>query len=46
MFDMQPKSTPGGPFVLLCELVLTAVGMDSTGVEQAAARALKRFKSV
>jgi hypothetical protein len=40
--------TPTGDFVLLCELVVTAIGLDGTGVEKAAERrlvAIKRRKS-
>lgn len=44
MFAERPTSTPGGCFVLLCELVLNGIGLETDGVEQAVQRALRYMK--
>jgi hypothetical protein len=41
IFGTHPTTTKSGRFVILCELVLDAVGYDSTGVDKAVPRILK-----
>jgi hypothetical protein len=38
LWHETPVSTPEGKFVLLCELVLGAIGLDTTGIDSAVAR--------
>lgn len=45
VFGNRPTATPTGPFVQLCDLVLTAVGLDAEGLESAVQRALQRLTS-
>jgi hypothetical protein len=40
----EPTPTPTGEFVLICELVLTAIGLDGTGIERAVERRLLATK--
>jgi hypothetical protein len=37
----KPTTTPSGRFVTLCELVLTSIGLDTTGLDKAIQRILK-----
>jgi hypothetical protein len=45
LWHKAPVSTPEGKFVLLCELVLGAIGLDTAGADTAVARILKNSKS-
>ena len=40
----EPTTTPEGKFVLLCELIVTAIGLDGTGIERAVERRLAASK--
>jgi hypothetical protein len=40
-----PTTTHSGDFVTMCDSVLGAIGLETDGVEQAAARILKRLKT-
>jgi hypothetical protein len=40
----KPTPTPTGKFVLLCELIVTAIGLDGTGIERAVQRRLVAAK--
>jgi hypothetical protein len=42
LWHKAPVSTPEGKFVLLCELVLQAIGLDTEGTDKAVARILKK----
>lgn len=42
LWHKAPVSTPEGKFVLLCELVLGAIGLDTEGTDTAVARILKK----
>lgn len=39
-----PTTTPGGEFVLLCDQIVTAIGLDGTGIERAVERRLAASK--
>jgi hypothetical protein len=43
LWHKAPVSTPEGKFVLLCELVLGAIGLDTEGTDKAVARILKKL---
>ena len=43
LWHKAPVSTPEGKFVLLCELVLGALGLDTEGTDKAVARILKKL---
>jgi hypothetical protein len=45
IYGSAPTPTPSGGFVILCEFVLTAIGLDTDGLEEAAARILRRLKA-
>jgi hypothetical protein len=42
LWHKAPVSTPDGKFVLLCELVLGAIGLDTGGTDTAVARILRK----
>ena len=42
----EPTSTPAGDFVLLCELVLTSIGLDTTGLESSVSRELRLLRTL
>lgn len=44
VYGKEPTATPKGEFVLLCELILTAIGLDVTGLEGAVERRLAAGK--
>jgi hypothetical protein len=43
LWNEAPTSTPGGRFVLLCELVLDALGLETDGLDAAVSRLLRRM---
>jgi hypothetical protein len=45
IYGATPTPTPSGEFVILCEFVLTAIGLDTVGLEEAVARILRRLKA-
>jgi hypothetical protein len=45
IYGIPPTPTPGGQFVLLCELIITAIGLDTDGLDPAVARILRRLKA-
>ena len=45
IFGQEPTPTPGGNFVLLCELALDAIGLQTEGMEKAVARILRLWKA-
>jgi hypothetical protein len=44
-FGEPPTCTPNGRFMLLCQLVLDALGVDSKGLENAVQRVLRDLKT-
>jgi hypothetical protein len=45
LFCVSPTPTPGGRFVLFCDLILNAVGIGTDGLEKAVERVLQQRKS-
>lgn len=45
IFNKKATSTPGGQFVLFCELILQAIGLEVDGVEKAVQRVLQRVRA-
>lgn len=45
VYGSSPTRTLRGPFVELCEAVVAAIGLDTEGLDQAAARILRRRKA-
>ena len=45
IYGTTPTPTPSGEFVILCEFILTAIGLDTDGLEEAVARILRRLKA-
>jgi hypothetical protein len=39
--DKAPTTTPGGPFILFCSIILPTLGLDGDGLEQAVGRELR-----
>lgn len=44
LYEKRPTSTPSGPFLTLCEQVMGAIGMDSTGLDDAVIRLLRHSR--
>ncbi len=44
LYGERPTSTPEGRFVLFCDQILTAIGLDTRGIETAISRELARHK--
>jgi hypothetical protein len=45
IYGIAPTPTPGGKFVLLCDFIFGAVGLDTDGLDPAVARILRRLKA-
>jgi len=45
IWGKSPTSTPGGPFVTMCEQILAVIGLDTEGADKAVPRILKRLRS-
>jgi hypothetical protein len=45
IFDKKPTSTAGGQFLLFCELILQAIGLDARGLDKAVAQVLKELRT-